>query len=171
MGNRRSVPSKTYTSMCYGTGRSLCSCSQQTLCYVSQTCPVPSPSSSLRSWCDPLVTWSAAFWCTAPPQGIPRAMALWSTWRRTLRPGPSQSYWESSWAPACCMSTGLRWAPSRTHCCTLNACVWTACPRAWWQPKISATPWLTLTHQSSARLKFTAHYVSNEWFQKDAWST
>lgn len=75
MGNRRSVPSKTSTSMCYGTGRSLCSCSQQTLCCASPTCPVLSPSSSLRSWCAPSVTWSAVFWCTAPPRGILRATA------------------------------------------------------------------------------------------------
>lgn len=167
MVNKHKVPSKSSTSMCCGTGRSLCSCSRQMLCCASPTCPAHSRSSSLRNWCAPSATWSVASWCTVPPRGIPRATVLWSTWRRTLRPGPNRSSWGSSWAPVCFTSTGLRWAPSHIHCCTPNACAWTACLRACWQPKTSAVPWLTPTRQFSARSDF-AHKpnTSSEWFQK-----
>lgn len=153
MANRLSVLLKTSTSTFFEIRRSLCSCSPPTLCSASQTCRGPSPSSSLRSWCDHLVTWSVVFWCTAPPQGFPKAMVLWSTWRRTPQPGPSQSSWGSNWGLACCMSTGRRWAHSRTHFCTPNVSVWTACPRACSPPKTSAAPLLILPLPASARLQ------------------
>lgn len=161
MVNKHKVPSKSSTSMCYGTGRSLCSCSRQMLCCASPTCPARSRSSSLRNWCAPSATWSVASWCTVPPRGIPRATVLWSTWRRTRRPGPSRSSWGSSWAHVCFTSTGLRWALSHTHCCTPNACAWTACLRAYWQPKTSAVPWLTPTRQFSARSDFYCTQVND----------
>lgn len=170
MANRLSVLLKTYTSMFFEKRRFLCSCSRPMLCCVLQICHGPSPSSSLRSWFDLLVTWSVVFWCIAPPQGFPKAMVLWSTWRRTPQPGPSRSSWGSSWGLACCMSTGLRWAHWRTHFCTPNASVWTACPQACSLPKTSAAPLLRLTHPASARLKSNTHFrrwyfytLNDEW--------
>ncbi len=134
------------------TVRSLCSCSRRMRCYASPTFPGLSPSNSLRSSSAPSETLSAASWCIVPPRATRRAMALWSTWRRTLLPERSQSCWGSSLGHECCTYTGQRLALSHFPCCTHAASVWTDYLKTSSPLRISAMCWLTHTLPFFARL-------------------
>lgn len=151
MVSRPSLRLRNFTNMFSVTARSLCSCSRQTLCYASPTFPGLSPSNSLRSSSAPLETLSAASWCTVLPLATRKAMALLSTWRRTLRPGRNQSCLGSSLGHVCCTCTGLRLARSRFPCCTRAASVWTDYLKTSSPLRISAVCWLTRTLPYFAR--------------------
>ena len=93
MEPRLRMPSAPSTTARCAAAASAWRCSPQTHCSAWPTCYTPSPASSSRSWCAPTATLSAASWCIASWRGTPRAMASWSTWRRTQRPAHALSCW------------------------------------------------------------------------------